>query len=330
MCDKIPKVSVIVPVYNGGNHLVNLFDCLCSQTISDFEVIVVDDGSTDETEEKLKQLADQLLPFQLTTLRQPNAGVSAARNNGLSHAKGKYVCFIDVDDIISPDYLELLLQAVAATQQNVAMGYITRKQNDLQIREHSNPVLMSKNDFLREFLYRGIRFSICAGIYSRECLERHQLKFPVGYRYSEDVYLLWRLFAQEEDIVVLPCAIYFYYDNPVSAMNCKMNLDRLQAIELMKKLEPFIVENAPEFSSEFCRYAVARHHWSILWQAASRFGSYTEFREYCSHFNMKRELRKLYSYPERRISWSSRLFCAWPWLYYCMLRGYVWLTNRKK
>ena len=189
---------------------------------------------------------------------------------------------------------------------------------------------MSKNDFLREFLYHGIRFSICAGIYSRAALEKHQLRFPEGYQYSEDVYLLWKLFALEDAVAVVPSAIYFYFDNPKSAMNRQMDLKRLQAIELMQKLEPFMRENASEFGEEFCRYVVARHHWSILWQAASRFGSYTEFREYCSHFNMKRELRKLYSYPERRISWSSRLFCAWPWLYYCMLRGYVWLTNRKK
>ena len=322
-------VSVIVPVYNGSRHIQSLLDCMRAQTFKDFEVLFVNDGSTDETAEKLEQLSRCFSSFPISIIHQKNAGVSAARNCGLNKAKGTYVCFVDVDDKISPDYLELLVKAVRSTEKNVAMGYITREYADLQVRADVSPVVMGKTEFLREFLYRGIRFSICAGIYSRECLEQHQLKFPVGYRYSEDVYLLWQLFAQEE-VTVLPCAIYFYYDNPMSVMNCKMNLDRLQAIELMKKLESFMVENAPEFSDEFCRYAVARHHWSILWQAASRLGSYTEFQEYCSHFNMNLELKKLYSYPQKRISWSSRLFCASPWLYYHILRGYMQLTNRKK
>ncbi len=329
MHDKKTMISVIIPVYNGGKHLQNLMDCLCVQTLTDFEVLFVDDGSTDETAEKLEQICEQTLPFRVLVTHQKNAGVSAARNCGLSQASGDYVCFVDVDDRISKDYLELLFQAVCSTKKNVAMGYITRELAELQDRSGAEPIVVSKNDFLREFLYRGIRFSICAGIFSRKCLEQYGLKFPVGYRYSEDVYFLWQLFAQEDALAVLPCAIYYYYDNPVSAMNRKMDLNRLQAIELMRKLEPVMRENAPEFSDEFCRYAVARHHWSILWQAARRLASYSEFQQYCSHFEMKKELKKLYSYPQKSISWSSRLFGTSSWLYYHMLRGYVRLTNHK-
>lgn len=322
-------ISIIVPIYNGNNYIDNLLNCFCAQQITDFEVLFINDGSTDETADKLEQICTQSWPFQVSVLHQKNAGVSAARNLGLSKAAGEYVCFVDVDDRISADYLKLLYQTLYDTKTNVAMGYITKEFTDLQIVNAPEPVAMPKIDFLREFLYRGIRFSICAGIYSRKCLEQYQLKFPVGYRYSEDVYFLWQLFAQEETIAVLPRAIYYYDDNPASAMHRKMDLNRLQAIELMKKLEPFMIEHAEEFSKEFCQYAVARHHWSILWQAASRIGSYSEFQEYCSHFEMKKELKNLFFYPQKRISWSSRLYSVSSWLYYHMLRGYKRWADHK-
>ena len=106
-------------------------------------------------------------------------------------------------------------------------------------------------------------------------------------------------------------------------MNKGIDLKRMDAIRLMEKLEEILATIAPEFSPEFNQYAVARHHWSILWQAATMLENYEAFCEYASHFEMKTELKKLLRYPEKRISLSSALYIFSPRIYYHMLRLYV-------
>ena len=102
-----------------------------------------------------------------------------------------------------------------------------------------------------------------------------------------------------------------------------MTLDRMGAIELMKDLEAFIEQNAPEFSPEYNSFAVARHYWSILWQAAGNFPNYKEFKGYVSNFDMKPQLKKLYTYPSKKVTLTARLFNLSPFMYYLLMRIYV-------
>ncbi len=319
-------ISIVVPVYNAKPHLLKLIQCLQAQTVQSFEVIFVDDGSTDGSSDFLDAFTAEKLGFAHTVIHQANGGVSAARNRGIEAATGKYLCFLDADDEIASDYLQLLKDCLDHSEARVVMGYITRCKEELALRQNKQPTVFEKTEFLREFLYRGIHFSICAGMYEAACFREYELRFPVGYQYSEDVYLLWQLFAQEAFVAVVPCALYYYYDNPASAMNKTIDLRRSQAIELMRRLEPIMQQHAPMFSEEYCAFAVARHHWSILWQAACMLNHYTQFKEYSAHFSMKSELKKLYRYPSRSVSWSARLYCAAPWLYYRLIRIY----KRKK
>lgn len=321
------SVSVVIPMYNSAAFVDGLVQRLSEQTFREFEVIVVNDGSQDDTAVKLEALLEQQLPFALTVIHQENGGVSAARNAGLRAARGEYICFLDADDTISRDYLEILFRAVTSTGKRVAVAYMTRDINDLTNHEAVDTRIFSSEEFLREFLYHGIKYTICACMIARQCYLDYALEFPVGYGYSEDVYLLWQLFAKEEEIVQVPCKIYFYYDNPHSAMNAGIDLRRQQAIELMKKLEPIISQSRPAFAKEFCSFVVARHHWSILWQASARLDNYKKFRAYCGNFAMRRELKKLLNYPEARIRLSSFAYLVCPWIYYHLLRAFVKMKN---
>ena len=320
-------ISIVIPIYNGACYLDSLIESLKGHTLSGFEVVMVNDGSADDTAQALDALAASPLPFSLTVIHQENGGVSAARNTGLRAARGQYVCFVDADDVISPDYLETLFGALQKTGARVAVANITRSKEDLEpkaapLREYT------ATEFLREFLYRGIRFSVCACMFDRRCFTERALYFPEGFRYSEDVFVLWQLFASEEHIVEAERKIYYYYDNPHSAMNKGIDIKRMDAIRLMQKLETILAELAPEFSPEFNQYAVARHHWSILWQAATMLGTYKAFREYCSHFEMRKELKKLLRYPEARISLSSLVYVISPFFYYHLLRLFVRVKNK--
>ncbi len=101
----MPVVSIIIPTYNRANWIAEAVESVLNQTFRDFELLVVDDGSTDETPEVLEPFFHQLI-----YIAQPNRGVSAARNTGIKHARGDYLCFLDSDDLWKPRKLEIQLE----------------------------------------------------------------------------------------------------------------------------------------------------------------------------------------------------------------------------
>ena len=104
----MPKVSVIIPTYNNAQFLPETLDCVLNQTIKDVEVLVIDDGSTDNTKDVMAQYTDQY-PDQVKYVVQKNQGPAAARNNGIKQATGDYVAFVDSDDLWEKEKLEIQL-----------------------------------------------------------------------------------------------------------------------------------------------------------------------------------------------------------------------------
>ena len=321
-------VSVVVPIYNGEKFVDTLISNFTKQSFKNFEVVIVNDGSTDSTKEILESYKENKFDFSLTIIHQKNAGVSAARNTGINNAKGKYLCFVDADDVISSDYLEILYNAINFGNSGIAVAYMSRKLSDLQNRDQVKIQQITSTEFLRDFLYRGIKYTVCACMFDKKCFVERGVYFPEGFKYSEDVYVLWQLFAAEKNITVVNCSVYHYYDNPQSAMNKGMDIARLDAIRLMQKLEKILPNLNSEFAPEFIKYAVARHHWSILWQAAIKLNNYKEFNEYCKNFEMKKELKKMLSYPQPKLSLSSLIYTISPLLYYHLIRLFVGLTRK--
>lgn len=314
-------ISVIIPIYNSENYIDNLLDCFCNQSYTDFELIFINDGSTDGTKEKLESLRDKY-PFPISIYHQKNAGVSAARNKGIQIAKGEYICFVDADDSIFKDYLNLLFQAVFVSKCNIGMGYITRDMSAFTESHEIKYSTIDKVEFLRDFLYHGNKYHLCASIINTVILRQYNISFKEGYKYSEDVHFLWRLLARENRIAVVQAPIYYYNDNPLSAMH-KLDIKRMDAIRLMESLEPYVEEFAPEFSKEFCKYAVARHHWSILWQAAASFSRYSAFKEFHRNFEMRKRLVMLFDFPDMRVSISAVIFWISERLYFLLIRFYI-------
>ena len=100
------KISIIIPVYNAGKFIGKCLDSIVSQTFSEFEVICIDDGSTDESSSILSEYASQYK--NITVIRQKNIGQGPTRNLGVSLAVGKYIKFVDADDYLHPDALQIL------------------------------------------------------------------------------------------------------------------------------------------------------------------------------------------------------------------------------
>ena len=114
------KVSVLIPVYNAGEHLVRCLDSLAAQTFRDFEAVALDDGSTDDSLTRLRAFAADH-PF-LSVVTQPNAGVPTTRNRLIEMAKGEFVMFMDNDDAIAPDYIDRFVAEALRTGADVVCG----------------------------------------------------------------------------------------------------------------------------------------------------------------------------------------------------------------
>src|SRR5215217_942996 len=120
----MPRISVVVPIYNVEEYLPACLDSVARQTVDDFEVVMVNDGSTDRSAEIAGQYGRRDPRFRL--VQQENAGLSAARNTGIEAATGEFLAFLDSDDVLPPNAYELLLGALDRTGSDFATGNVHR------------------------------------------------------------------------------------------------------------------------------------------------------------------------------------------------------------
>lgn len=190
----MPKLSIIVPVYKVEAYLPRCLDSILAQTFTDFELILIDDGSPDRCGEIMEEYAKR--DSRIVTIHQENQGVSAARNAGLTAAKGNYIGFVDPDDWIDVNMYELMLAGIKREGVDIAccpieFNYETpdqKRRRNVKLASHSFE--MSRNTFLcHVFDYpRSVHGSACNKVFRRSLI---QCAFPVGIKYCEDyVFLL--------------------------------------------------------------------------------------------------------------------------------------------
>lgn len=209
-----PEISVIVPVYNAARWLPDLFRSLEAQTFTGFEVILVDDGSTDESASLCEVRAQRDSRFRLVS--RHNAGVSAARNIGIDEARGKWIYFIDADDMAQPQSLSRLLDTGVATDADIVIGGYCES----EIMPPSPPAgevsVMTPEVAIDTTLYQNPPLNSIWGIlYRREIFSKPDTRFREGIRY-EDLDIFYRLFERASKIAYLPEPLYFYRSHPRS------------------------------------------------------------------------------------------------------------------
>lgn len=127
----MPKISVIVPIYNAENFLERCIDSLLAQTIEDFELILVNDGSTDSSKRICERYKSK--DKRIILINQQNSGPSASRNSGLNIAKGEFICFVDADDYVGKEYLSCMLNKIDEETDLIFQGMICIKQGKQSI-----------------------------------------------------------------------------------------------------------------------------------------------------------------------------------------------------
>ena len=230
-------ISVIIPIYNASETIGTVIECLLHQTEKDFEVILVDDGSTDNSAVICQKIAETDSRFRY--FYEKNRGVSAARNLGLKKASGEYVTFMDADDSIAPNYLHELLFACGNADIAIC-DVVVRKENTEVKRFTHVPCTMNQVEALNELLIRKtINSGPCAKLFKYEILDG--VIFPQLKAY-EDILFVKDIFSKAQQIAVTNQTDYTYIQNPQSTMSNFVKKPSIDVVKATDELLGFIRE----------------------------------------------------------------------------------------
>lgn len=215
----MPAISVVIPVYKCEKFLARCLDSLLVQKFTDWQAICIDDGSPDKSGKILDEYAAQ--DDRFVVVHKKNAGVSAARNDGIKYATGKYIYFLDADDFIDDDYFEKMLDAAEKNNADmVVSGFVSDN-------KYTKPIIYKKSRCLRS-LYQKARFSfvltdsyVWRYLFKKDFIKKQKLKFDTSLIAQEDTLFVLNAIEKANVVVTVPDVNYHYMFNENSALNSR-------------------------------------------------------------------------------------------------------------
>lgn len=226
-----PKVSIVVPVYNVEDYVSNCIKSILQQTFRNYELIVVNDGSTDNSLSELQNFSDS----RLKIFSQENRGLSGARNTGIKHAKGKYITFIDSDDWISKDYLETMMYYADKYNADIVSikECVVDYHNSFYCKKRKFRVF-NQNAANALFSFFDTNFA-WGKLIKREIISKHNIYFPEGRNY-EDIGTMYRIYYFANIVVISNKANYFYREREGSITFTRKTKDIDDKIHFIKEM----------------------------------------------------------------------------------------------
>lgn len=250
----MPQISVIVPVYKVEPYLHRCVDSILNQTFTDFELILVDDGSPDNCPEICDSFAEQ--DVRIRVIHQNNAGLSAARNTGINAAQGRYVCFVDSDDLVSQDYCRVLYDLLNGTEYDFAFCGVCRFEDGREPAPGGNTDrnVVTNTEYTAMQLRRQTEFGVCNKLFRRELFEH--IRFYPGKLHEDVIFSADLLRSLRNGAIYTSRQLYDYRQREggiVSSASAKCSPDRVFAGEYLLCA---VKERCPELTQEALRYAV--------------------------------------------------------------------------
>ena len=304
-------ISIILPIYNAENYLDECLRSIENQDYKDFEVLCVNDGSNDNSPNICENYAKRDKRFIL--INQNNAGVSSARNRALSVARGKFVCFVDSDDVVSSDYLSTLL-SFAEDGSFAVCGY-TRDIKDLGANDEKY-IKFSARDFVTSIFNESIEHpNICMMLFKNSIIQMQHLNFTLGCVRNEDTEFYVKYLMHEDNVTYSNKKCYFYRVNETSAMHVT-TLKSLTGLEASKRIGEILVKNKFTNDANIDLYPTIQ---SLLYHLG-REKNKNIYDYLHNHYEINIISKKLLSFPTFRRKFLSVVYLLLgPNLYYKML-----------
>lgn len=241
------KVSIIVPIYNVEKYLQKCIDSIFEQTYSSLEIILVNDGSTDQCAAICEKNA--IIDNRILIIHKENGGLSSARNAGLDIATGKYIAFVDADDTVHPKFVEILVSLCEQYNCDIAQcDFLCISENSIKLPLNPQQPLIFYSG--KQSLYEmctgkdDVKYSVAWNkIYKKELFS--EIRYPVG-KIHEDEFTTYKIFWKAQKVVVTNQYLYYYLQREGSIIRSKYSLKRLDALIAFKERLEFLKDNGLE------------------------------------------------------------------------------------
>lgn len=266
---KTGLVSVIIPVYNSERTIIDCLLSVINQTYSNTEIIIVNDGSSDNSLEKIEEFSKvhSMVPIRL--ISQENQGVAVARNTGIRYSNGEFIVFLDSDDQYKPYFIELMMREAIKNNNTVLvtvdfdLNNTGRYLSDLPNRK-KEPVCISLKTLAENYWYyyeMGIINSPCNKLFSKSLIENNNLRFPEGIKIGEDLLFNLLYFECIQSILYIPVQSYIYNLHENQATSRIQENIRNDMVTFLLAIKKFLTVNS-DFSHEIennFNHQVLRH-----------------------------------------------------------------------
>ena len=241
------KYSVIVPVYNVESYLPRCIDSLLAQNYVDLEILLIDNGSKDQSGQICEDYAAQF--SNITAYHIPNKGVGSARNFGLSKAKGEFICFVDADDYLVGNLFSDVESQLDSQLDLLVFSYYNSIEKNLSEINRSAKILPTegkkdKSDFIalfQELFLTDMMYTVWNKIYRREFLEEHQIVFE-SYELGEDVRFNLSVYQHVNTVFLVKSAYYVYVSGRVDSAMGQYNPNRMNyQLEELGKVDQLMI-----------------------------------------------------------------------------------------
>lgn len=241
-------ISVIVPIYKVEAYLCRCVDSILDQSYTDFELILVDDGSPDRCPEICDAYA--AADARVRVIHKENGGLSDARNAGLVIARGVYIAFVDSDDWVAPDYLKALLNGLLSRNSDICECAVLRTAEKTCVSMEANDKTTETFDTVQAMALliedKTLHQHVWNKLYRRDTIG--DILFPKG-KLNEDEFWTYQIFGRARKISRISDTLYYYFQRPGSIMGEGYSLNRLHALDAKCKRQEYIQENFSQLAS---------------------------------------------------------------------------------
>lgn len=328
-------ISIVVPVYNVEKYLKRCIESLINQTYKNLEIILVNDGSTDNglkiCEEYLK------IDNRIKLINKENEGLGITRNCGIDNAKGKYIAFLDSDDYIEADFYEkLYMSAIENNSDMVFASFkkVDKNDNIYAIRQSKlNKEVYTKDEIIPNILYnvigavdeaKQLPISACVILYNKEIIDKYKIYFLSERKYiSEDIIFNLEFILKTATVSIVPNAYYYYCDNQ-NSLTRTYKKDRFEKIKIMYE---YLIEfmkkvNLIEETKKGINHYAISHIRACLKQEKlnSRIEAYKNIKKICKDKIVKEILKEGYVCTKKQKIFDFFIKKEWIKLIYLIIK----------
>lgn len=273
-------VSILVPVYNSEKYLRQCLDSIVNQTYKDLQVVIVDDGSKDNSLSICREYADKYEFIEV--YHQGNAGVASARNALLDKARGDYTIFIDSDDWIELDMIEGLLHYIAEHDFDIAIcGSVSEYNNSETTVDTSycSPLIDNREEAVKKFiLHKELNGSLCNKLVRTSLF--HNLRFAQDIWYGEDALMMWQVLQRVNRIGSMPTPYYHYRMNDASISHQTFGPQKMSGHQVWATIYADTCRDWPEYKRVARAAFAISDMWLLFYAALDKY----PFDKNISHF----------------------------------------------